>query len=341
MDKGPTHKIIYVGEMWEGTTSGMRFKTLQKLGHCVQAVPRPRPSRKIVPRAMWRLGYPLDFGVNKSILDLVARDGADVLWCDKPLDVKPDTLKQVKRFMPAIKIIAYSVDDMAGSHNQSVHYLRSIPLYDLHVTTKSYNVDELKALGARRILFVNNAFCSFVHFPMDLTSAEKQEYGGPIGFIGHYERERADMMIALATAGIPVRVWGGGWPKRLRSSSPNLRIEYQNLWEDSYRLAINSFDINLGFLCKLNRDVQTQRSVEVPACGGFLLAERTSEHLALFQEDVEAAFFSSTDELIMKVKYYLENDSIRKTIASNGLRKALCAPYTYEAQLKQVLDHIC
>jgi|HubBroStandDraft_4_1064222.scaffolds.fasta_scaffold35312_3 hypothetical protein len=41
-----------------------------------------------------------------------------------------------------------------------------------------------------------------------------------------------------------------------------------------------------------------------------------------------------------KVKYYLQNDSIRKTVALNGFRKALGAPYTYEAQLEHVLDKI-
>jgi spore maturation protein CgeB len=105
---------------------------------------------------------------------------------------------------------------------------------------------------------------------------------------------------------------------------------------ESYRWALNSFDINLGFLRKINRDLQTTRSVEIPACGGFLLAERTEEHRALLREDAEAAYFGSTDELIWKTKFYLENAPIRKRIALDGLRR-VAAAYTYQAQLESVL----
>ena len=105
---------------------------------------------------------------------------------------------------------------------------------------------------------------------------------------------------------------------------------------ESYRRALNSFAINLGFLRKINRDLQTTRSMEIPACGGFMLAERTEEHRALLQEDAEAVYFSSTEELIRKTKFYLDNEPIRKQIALNGLRR-VTATYTYEAQLASVL----
>src|SRR5580700_233483 len=338
-----THKIIFVGDTWDGCTSKMRLETLQRLGHSVLAIPRPALRESLVSSVFgsiqWKIGVPRDYGINHAIIDSLSRESAEVLWCDRPLDIKPQTLKAAKRMHPSIKLVAYSLDDMGRSHNQSAYYLRSIPLYDVHVTTKSYNVDELKSLGAKRVLFVNNAFCPKVHFPVKPSTQQKLKYGGQVGFIGAYERERADMVVSLAKAGIRVRVWGG-WPQRLRSSSPNLEIEKDCLWGDAYRLAINSFDVNLCFLRKINRDVQTTRSVEIPACGGFMLAERTEEHLSLFREDVEAAFFNSTEELVAKVEYYLENENLREMIALNGFKRALGIPYTYQAQLEHIFEHI-
>ena len=341
---GKLRQILYVGDTSEGCTSGMRCETFRGLGHRVQAISRGhlREGRvaRFRSRVLWKLGYPHDSGVNWAIRAALSHSTPDVLWCDRPLDIKPATLKAAKRAHPSMKIVAYSVDDMSQSHNQSVFYVKSIPLYDLHVTTKSYNLSELTDRGAQQVLFVNNAFSPRVHFPMELNAEEKLRYGGPVGFVGTYEPERAEMLVALAKERIPVRVWGGAWPDRLRAATPHLRIEGRELMGHSYRLALNSFDINLGFLRKINRDVQTQRSVEIPACSGFLLAERTEEHRALFQEDVEAAYFSSTEELIGKVKYYLGNGPVRKRIAVNGFRRAVIAPYTYEAQLENVLNQL-
>jgi spore maturation protein CgeB len=70
--------------------------------------------------------------------------------------------------------------------------------------------------------------------------------------------------------------------------------------------------INLAFLRKVNRDLQTTRTMEIPACGGFMLAERTDEHLKLFNEEEEAEFFSDNLELKRKIEYYLNNDDARK-----------------------------
>jgi spore maturation protein CgeB len=337
-------RIVFVGDAWEGSTSGMRADTLQSLGHSVRIVPRARPQTALLPRVFdglyWRAGYPRDHGLNGAILNRLASAPADVLWCDRPLDVKPETLRAAKKIAPALKLVAYSLDDMAGPHNQSAYYLSSIPLYDLHVTTKSYNVAELQALGAREVLFVNNAFSPRVHFPVEVTPEQRQKYGGPVGFIGAYEEERAAMVIALAKSGVPVRIWGG-WPKKLRGYSKNLQIEDGYLWGDSYRIAISSFDVNLGFLRKLNRDLQTTRSVEVPACGGFLLAERTSEHVILLREDVQAAYFNTVDELIKKTNYYLQHEGVRKRIALDGLQRVLSMPCTYDAQLQRILEHVC
>jgi spore maturation protein CgeB len=342
--KRSLRRILYVGDTLDGSTSKMRLETLQELGHSVSFISRPHPSRGLIAkgfvRLSWKLGHPPDGGLNGMILTAVSQSRPDVLWCDRPLDIRPETLKEAKRKHPSLKIVAYSLDDMVEQpHNGSALYLRSIPLYDLHVTTKSYNLAKLAKRNAMQILFVNNAFCPRVHFPMELAPEERLRYGGLVGFVGTYERERAEMLMALAREHISVRVWGGSWPNRLSSATPYLRVEGRDLMGEQYRRALNSFEINLGFLRKINGDLQTTRSVEVPACGGFLLAERTEEHRALFEEDVEAVYFSSTAELIRKVKYYLKDKSLRNKIALEGFRRAAEA-YTYQAQLESVLGNL-
>jgi spore maturation protein CgeB len=56
----------------------------------------------------------------------------------------------------------------------------------------------------------------------------------------------------------------------------------------------------------------------VPAAGAMLLAERTADHEELFQEDREAVFFGSTDELKEKLRFYLSKEDVRRRIAEAG-----------------------
>ena len=78
---------------------------------------------------------------------------------------------------------------------------------------------------------------------------------------------------------------------------PNLVIENKGLYSEDYSKSFQAFKISLCFLRKINYDQQTTRTVEIPACGGFMIAERTAEHKAMFEEGKEAEFFSSNEEL--------------------------------------------
>jgi spore maturation protein CgeB len=291
---------------------------------------------------MNRAGYPIDLpNINKMVLEKISEFTPDIVWFDKVLTIKPKTLLAIKEMWPQVIIAGYSPDDMAQRHNQSRYYLDGLKYYDYYFTTKTYNVPELKVMGARNPIFVGNAYDPEIHQPMELTQFEKSALGGSVGFIGAWEADRAAYILALAEAGVKVRWWGWQGKKSWENRNENLIMENKPLWGVEYAKAINAFDINLCFLRKINRDRQTTRSIEIPACGGFMLAERTDEHLSLFEEGVEAEFFSSKDELIDKVQYYLEHPEKRLLIAQAGRLRCLNSGYSNDARIKSVVDLVC
>jgi spore maturation protein CgeB len=278
--------------------------------------------------------------VNRTILRRLKERAYDILWVDKGQFIRPDTLRKARKISPGIIIVFYSPDDMTGNKaNQTQAFLDDLPLLDYFVTTKSYCVNELKALGCRQVILTGNAFDQATHRPMEISREERQRIGGAVGFVGQYEEDRGRQMIALAQAGVPVRVWGYTWEK-CPERPECLTLENRPLWAEDYSKAICAFDINLCFLRKANRDLQTTRSVEIPACGAFMLGERSSEHLELFEEGKEAEFFDTTEELIDKTKYYLAHDAIRRKIAQAGRERCLKSGYSNHDRMRSVLEQM-
>jgi hypothetical protein len=321
----------------------MRLQALKRIGHTVAAVDatwRLAGLKGLALRVLRKAGWGFDSsGANPALLQEVARLKPDLVWIDKGLSISPETLKQVRAHN--VQLVHYSPDDMSGQHNQTRQFRRSIPIYDLHVTTKSFNVPERKGMGARDVLFLNNAYCPETHRPIPLTSEDRARYGGPVGFIGSFEEERAEALWFLVTNGIPVRVWGAGWQIwAKRHQHPLLTVEGSGVLGDKYVMAVCSFEINLGFLRKLNRDLQTTRSVEIPACGAFLLAERTDEHQQLFEEGKEAEFFATREELLEKCRFYLSHPEERAKIAAAGYQRCLDSDYSYPTHVSAVLRRL-
>jgi spore maturation protein CgeB len=338
--------ILFIGELSPLGRTYQRKRALEELGCSVTAhssTPEgfyyeSKPSLSY--RVLWKVGFPPDLTrTNKAILLKLQNEHFDILWIEKGNAIWPRTLRAVKEGSPTTQIMSYTEDDMFAPHNRSVFYTRGLKYYDVVFTTKSYNCapNELPSLGAKRVIFVDKAFDIHAHRAIPVTLNDVEALGGDVGFIGSYERERAESILYLAKNGISVRVWGHGWSK-LAGYHPNLLIENRLLLGDDYAKGLCATRINLCFLRKMNRDLQTDRTMEIPACGAFMLAERTDEHLRLFEEGKEAAYFGSNEELLEKVRYYLNHEDERNAIASAGRKRCLDSGYSHHERLKYMLS---
>lgn len=339
--------ILSVGGMnGKSNTCLHRHWALEKIAHRIDVV---NTSTKInlwfrIVYHLFMYGLPIRLPdlkkINKKIIERIRSCNYDIVWIDKGIVVYPETLEEIKRLSPDTKIVSYSPDNMALRHNQSQQYLECIPFYDYIITNKSYIIEDMKILGAKNITFVNNSYSEDFHKPYELSDTERIELGGDVGFIGFWEEERCKSILYLVDHGVKVKVFGDAKWNNYANYSPNLTIMGRFLGEEDYCKSLHAFRISLCFLRKMNFDTQTTRSVEIPACGGFMMAERTDEHLALFKEDKEAAYFSSNEELLEKCLYYLGNEEKRSKIALAGRERTLMSGYSNEDMIKSIIYSI-
>jgi len=302
----------------------------------------PVETESLYEKIRYKLGYHYDKNsLNKRLIDIVQTNKIDIIFDFKSLVLNQKTIIKINSISKGTMIAFFSEDDMIQKHNNSKYFLESISYYDVIFTTKSYNVKELSELGARRVIFQNKSYDKTYHKPIKLSVEENDVFAADVSFVGTFEIERASIMLKLAQKGIKIVIWGNGW-QDWTTKHQNLNIKNKAVYGDDFIKLICATKINLSFLRKANRDLQTGRSVEIPACKGFLLTERTDEHLVLFEEGKEAEYFDieNIDELENKIKYYLKNDKKRLIIAENGYQRCISSNYSHQDKIKLMLENI-
>jgi len=344
-------RILFVADLNFHAKGHSRLAALGRLGHEVKAIThtpigggeRGHPSFSLVFRFAWKLGIHLDTeGVNHSLEAEAASFEPDIIWIEKGNMVKPATLKALHRTCPNAVIASYSEDDMYNPLNRTLAYQWGLKHFDIVFVTKSFNAEkeELPSLGAKVCVVVDKAYDPEQHKPIELTEEEQMELAADVGFIGTFASERGHDLRFLADNGICVRAWGNGWEGF--SDSANLIVENRALVNQPsdlrYTKGIRATKINMGFLRKVNRDLQTDRSVEIPASGGFMLAEYSSEHARLFADGREAVFYHDLDDLLAKVRHYLNHDDEREMIAAAGRRRCLDSGYSHDDRMRFMIE---
>lgn len=95
--------------------------------------------------------------------------------------------------------------------------------------------------------------------------------------------------------------------------------------------------INLNITSKTIQTGLPLRIFDVLACGGFLITNYQEQLTECFDIGSDLEIYSSEDELLDKVRFYLANDTLREKIALNGYEKVK-NNHTYKIRIAQILD---
>jgi spore maturation protein CgeB len=275
---------------------------------------------------------------NRHVVAAAREFMPDVILITMGSLLTPVTLRELKASTGAV-LVNFATDDPFNPVSTTHRVVESIGVYDLYVCTKRAIMADVRAAGCRNVVYVPFGYEPTLHFAEPFDSAEERKrFATDVVFIGGGDRDRYPYFEALVQQipGVRLRLYSRYWDQNpiLRPYAAGTRA----LGRD-YRLAIAGAKIAPCLVRRINRDGHVMRSFEVPACGGFMLAERTSEHEQFFKEGREAGYFSSPAEFVEKVRYYLARDSERQRMAEAAHLKIVTGKHTYLDRLRQILSY--
>jgi hypothetical protein len=330
--------ILYLGE--ERGTSLHRVNALRRLGHNVTVLWPERllpQTYGITGRWVWHTGgLFLEGIVRRRILDMGVR--ADFVIVDHGELIGPGLVEQLKKkFGP---VINYNGDDPYGGRDGSRWrlFLKSIPAYDMLVVPRKENVGEAAAHGARKVMRVFHSADEVAHAPGPLVESARARWASEVSFVGTWMPERGPLMAELVSHGVPLAIYGDRWDRAPEWKALKRHWRGAALVGADYRDAIKYSRICIGLLSKGNRDLHTQRSMEIPYIGSLLCAERTSEHLELYADGEEAVFWSSVAECAERCMALLANEGARDRIAAAGQRRAVKNGHLNEQVMARLIE---
>jgi hypothetical protein len=250
--------------------------------------------------------------------------------------IEPGVLAAIRSETGAIAV-NYATDDPFNPRTGTRELLRSIPEYDLYATTKRAVVPDLKRAGVRDVRYVRFGYKSSVHFSdPPVVQSEWKRFAADVAFAGEADADRLPFFRSLigAIPDLNLALYGGLWNR-----DRQLRRYFRGpVRGRDFRMALGGAKIVVNLVRRENRDDHVMRTFEGPACGAFMLHERTDSHLEVFREGKEAAFFESSDEMIDKVRYYLTHEHERERIRQAGHARTVSGGNSYRDRLEEILQ---
>jgi spore maturation protein CgeB len=253
--------------------------------------------------------------------------------------ISPRTIERIgARGVPTLNWFA---DDHWRYERFSRHYARALTW---SVTTDPDALAKYRADGLGDRVLLSQWACN--RYAYDRVAREL-EYD--VTFVGQPHGNRRDVVRAIAAAGIDVRCFGNGWEggrvdhaqmvRIFSTSRVNLNLANSSTPNPTLRMRLGAYARGRRPDTAPRPSQIKGRTFEVPGSGGFLLADRVAHLERYFDIGHEIAAFSSTDDLIEQLRFWLEHPEERRAVAEAGYRRVR-AEHTYDQRFAEIFAAI-
>lgn len=240
-------------------------------------------------------------GINKEIIELVRREHPKyVLWVaiGEYYEIEESTFVEIRNEGSVIVGWFFDVDIRFDYYSKWW-----VPYIDYFVTDDVEAVPKFRKLGA----WAMQAVCTGKAMELDWSS-QNEIY--EMSFVGSLRANRKQYLNEIKNRNLPITLFGLSWGK-FASHEEMLKI-----------FAGSRINLNFSMNYTNAKLAIKARIFEVCLAGGFLLTEYFPGIEDYFEIDKEIVCFRNAEEMVEKIKYYLNNDEERRAIAKAGWERA-------------------
>ncbi len=200
-------------------------------------------------------------------------------------------------------------------------FMHMARLFDLVLTPWREAEDALRRAGVAEVYTEFWAgFDPEIYRPMPLPKAHDVTFVGMLDpRLCRYRSRAVERLVVLAGEGVQVNLMQGVWHKEVARAYSQSRIVFNKGWDNGFNA----------------------RAMEAMACGSMLLTHAVHGEDALlgFRDREHLVFYHEDDEIAELVRYYLDREDERETIARAG-RTAVAERFSYDTRVRRVLEFI-
>jgi spore maturation protein CgeB len=222
---------------------------------------------------------------------------------------------------------------LVGSHASPLRGERDLSVYDLMLSVVDNFVDYFRSQG------VQSERLRFGFEPRVLARFNGSERSIPVSFVGNVSRDHASRLRWLdhVCQNHPVQVWLRSLSE-LPNGSPIIGCHRGTAW------GAEMFDILHKSRITLNHHVDVAESYagnvrlfEATGCGSLLITDWKKNLHEIFEPEKEVVAYRTPEECVEMMKYYLEHDDERETIARAGQQRTR-RDHTFHNRMQQLSD---
>jgi spore maturation protein CgeB len=276
--------------------------------------------------------------VSQVLLESFQEKPVDILICMAQAPISAKALTELRS--RGVITVLWFVED----YLRFTYWREMAKYYDFVFTIqKGECIEKIKAAGAGEVHYLPTACDPFFHVPVELSKEDRERWGSPISFVGAGYHNRVQTFATMAN--YPFKIWGSEWP----NGKPFDRLvqeESRRINPEEYIKIFNATDVNLNLHSSSERDgvdpsgdFVNPRTFELAACGAFQLCDERQLLPEIMEVGKEIITFSSREEMIAKMEYYLAHPEERRQVCERA-RARVIKDHSYERRLEQMLSTI-